>query len=112
GEIPVIGHAIQTEPARPAVAERLRVLEEIAVASGAELAVVRKDLDARIAGVVGVEIPELAAQLQSALAHHARVERGITVGRDVPVVRDRQLRAGRGRAAVMRREYPRLALIL
>ncbi len=42
---------------------------------------------------IGAEIAIFALQLQSALAHHARRESGILLGRDVPVIRRCQIQS-------------------
>ena len=59
-----------------------------------------------------IQVTELAAQLQPALGHVARVQRGIHLRRDVPVKRHRELETGGVRCAVARGQESRFALLV
>jgi hypothetical protein len=59
---------------------------------------------------VGGEIPELRAELEAALGHHPRRQRGVVVWREVEVIRHRGVEAADAARAECGREEPALAL--
>ena len=86
------------------------------VARLAGLAVVGQDLHVGLAavlpGLAAEQVAELGAELQPALAHHARRHRQVVVRREVEVVGQRELEPARARRARGRHEEAALALVV
>ena len=94
----VVAHAVQVQPqAHGADAVDAGVVGAVvarevapAVAAVAQL-VIGQQVGVQAAAVVAFEVAELATHLDAAAQHDGRREGGVAVGRDVPVIRHRQV---------------------
>src|SRR4029453_16330353 len=113
-EICIVGNLIVvpvTGQTRKNVAQVLIVTRRHEPSIGAAYAVVRHVLDAGLALRVFEQVPELSTDLHTALAHDARGDRRVVVGREVEVVRLRVFEAANTGETSRRREEAGLALV-
>ena len=108
-EVAAVGNAVEIEPAEEVRRESVLVVERHAVAVDAGALVVRQVLEARLAGVLGVQVAELGLQLRAALAEIPRRDRRVVLRRDIPVERRAELQAAARGLRIAGREEPGLA---
>ena len=116
GEVGVVGHLVQVEVrAEPRDTQLLQVPPDERVARRVRLPVVGQHLRVGLAAVLPAgaaeQVAELSAELQAALAHDARRDRRVVVGREVEVVRQREFDAARARRSRGRHQEAALALV-
>ena len=94
----VVAHAVEVDAQARGTQQgqwwqRMVVLNGCAPALGAAQSVAGHVGGAHLTVVFGVEIAELTTQIDAALGHQCGVKRGIQVGGDVPVVRQRDFKS-------------------
>ena len=106
-EVVVVGHAVVVDPAGEARGRRVLVADRGVVAAAVELPVLRDDVVDERAAHRRLQEAELVLEQHPALRHHARRDRVVVVGRDVPVVRRADVGAERRTQAEARSQEAR-----
>ncbi len=118
----VVAHPVEVEPraqralqVQPAQArntlQAVLVLQRIAPAVGIAQFVVRHEGRTQLAAVRGLQVTELAPQIHPALTHEGGEERGVEVGRQVQVVREREFQPADVVEIDRRRQHAALAFV-
>ena len=110
GRVFIVRCAMQVPAVRPARPDRAVVQRIGAPARGAGFAVVRQHFDVGFAAVGAAQVTAGRAHLETAVEHHARVQRQVAVRCDVDVVRHHHLGLALRAEADGRRQPARTAL--